>query len=93
MIPLDLANPLVGMAGITAGTGRYIAGRHAACSPGSRHAACSPGSRHGLDGRAVIPATGRPSPTSVLFAMPADGPPFAAGPRGFHGRELKAAHV
>jgi hypothetical protein len=65
MIPLDLANPLVGMAGITTGASRYIAGRHAACSPGSRPA---------WDGRAVIPATGRPSPTSDLFAMPADGP-------------------
>ncbi len=42
-----------------------------------------------LDGWAVIPATWTPSPTSVLFAMPAEGPPFAASPRGFHGRELR----
>lgn len=80
MIPLDLADPLVGMAGMTTRAERCIAGRQAASSPRSRP---------GLDGWAVIPATWTPSPTSVLFAMPAEGPPFAASPRGFHGRELR----
>ena len=51
MIPLDLANPLVGMAGITTRAGRYVAGRQAACSLGSHPS--------GLDGRAVVPAPGR----------------------------------
>ena len=73
MIPLGLANPSVGMAGITTRAGRYVAGRQAACSLGSHPS--------GLDGRAwfrLLDAI----PDGALFALSGGGRQFQAGPKG-----------